>query len=62
MLCRPTLPNFFGDVSGNKEHIFYALPGCLLRSFFGLNSLRIYSSVMFERHISKKTPACFGIP
>jgi len=22
--------------------------------FFGLNSLRIYSSVMFERHISKK--------
>jgi len=29
---------------------------------FGLNSLRIYSSVMFERHISKKTPACLGIP
>jgi len=23
-LCRPTLPNFFGDVSGNKE-FFYAL-------------------------------------
>jgi len=23
-LCRPTVPNFFGDVSGNKEH-FYAL-------------------------------------
>ena len=22
-LCRPTLPNFFGDVSGNKE-LFYA--------------------------------------
>ena len=19
-LCRPTVPNFFGDVSGNKEH------------------------------------------
>ena len=24
-LRRPTVPNFFGDVSGNKEHIFYAL-------------------------------------
>jgi len=23
-LCRPTVPNFFGDVSGNKE-FFYAL-------------------------------------
>jgi len=23
-LCRPTVPNFFGDVSGNKEHFFYA--------------------------------------
>ena len=22
-LCRPTVPNFFGDVSGNKE-FFYA--------------------------------------
>ena len=22
-LCRPTVPNFFGDVSGNKE-LFYA--------------------------------------
>jgi len=21
-LCRPTVPNFFGDVSGNKEHFF----------------------------------------
>jgi len=20
-LCRPTVPNFFGDVSGNKEHV-----------------------------------------
>ena len=24
-LCRPTVPNFFADVSGNKELFFYAL-------------------------------------
>jgi len=24
-LCRPTVPNFFGNVSGNKEHFFLRL-------------------------------------
>ena len=24
-LCRPTVPNFFGDVSGNKEHFYLRL-------------------------------------
>jgi len=27
----------------------------VMKDLFGLNALRIYSSVMFERHISKNT-------